>query len=190
MHRSLARAVPLALALLFLLAACSDTVAPEPMSVTTQEELLQRSPVADAARPGGSTIVEIALAANAETGEFSTLIAALGAADLVDALNGDGQYTVFAPTDAAFADLGLNADNIGNALDTETLANILLYHVTNGRRISRSLLNARQLTMLNGEKAYLSRMEGDLYIEDARVEAADISASNGVIHIINGVLLP
>jgi uncharacterized surface protein with fasciclin (FAS1) repeats len=189
MHHPIARAVPLAFALLFLLAACSDTVAPEALSVTEQEELLQRSPVADAARPGGSTIVEIALAVNAEDGEFSTLIAALVAADLVDALNGRGQYTVFAPTDEAFADLGYDADNIGD-VPTETLTDILLYHVTNGRRISNSLLNARQVTMLNGEKAYLSRQGDNLYINDAMVVAADISASNGLIHIINGVLLP
>jgi len=181
--------VALSLVLAFALGACSDTTAPEAPALTAEEELLNRSPVADAARPGAITIVAIALAVNAEDGEFSTLIAALGAADLVDALNGSGQYTVFAPTDAAFAELGLYPYNVGD-LDPMILTDILLYHVTDGRRISRSLLNARQVTMLNGEKADLSRDGADLYIDEARVEAADISASNGVIHIIDGVLLP
>jgi len=181
--------VTLSLFLGFALGACSDTTAPEAPALTAHEEFLNRSPVADAARPGGSTIVEIALAVNAEEGEFSTLIAALGAADLVDALNGGGQYTVFAPTDAAFAELGLYPYNVGD-LDPMILTDILLYHVADGRRISRSLLNARQVTMLNGEKAEISRVGGALYIDEARVEAGDISASNGVIHIINGVLLP
>ena len=185
MHRPIARAVPVALALLFLLAACSDTVAPEPMSISAQEELLNRSPVADAARPGSNTIVEIA----AGNPNFSTLVTALQAAGLVDALAGDGQYTVFAPTNEAFAALpeGALADLLA---DEDALINVLLYHVTDGRRISRSLLNARQVTMLNGDKAYLSRDGADLYIDDARVIGADISASNGVIHVIDAVLLP
>jgi transforming growth factor-beta-induced protein len=187
MHRITLVAFSLVLAI--ALGACSDATAPEAPNLTAQEELLNRSPVADAARPGGSKIVEIALAVNAEDGEFSTLIAALGAAGLVDALNGSGQYTVFAPTDAAFAELGLYPYNVGD-LDPMILTDILLYHVTDGRRISRSLLNARQVTMLNGETAQLSRMEGALYIDEARVETPDISASNGMIHIIDGVLLP
>src|SRR5690606_24188763 len=82
--------------------------------------------------PAAPTVVEVALAVNAETGEFSTLIAALQAAGLVETLQGAGPFTVFAPTDAAFAAIDLNADNIGS-LPVDALRNILLYHVAPGR---------------------------------------------------------
>ena len=144
--------------------------------------------------PSGDTIVEIALAVNEETGQFSTLIAALGAADLVGALNGGGQFTVFAPTDAAFAELGLNKDNIGTV---EGLADILLYHVTEGRRWSNSVFNknnSKPLSMLNGGYVWsnppLTLTDGSAATVDAGIVDANISASNGVIHVIDQVLIP
>lgn len=140
------------------------------------------------------TIVDIALAVNAETGEFSTLIAALQAADLVDMFDGKGQYTVFAPTDAAFAALGITPANVASV---PGLANILAYHVTEGRRLSQSLLPAKSIEMLNSDYTYSSFMSNSVYIIDnsdltanAKVTTANINASNGVIHIINQVLLP
>ena len=141
---------------------------------------------AAAAKPGTSTIVQIVLQPD---GEFDVLQAAVVRAGLVDALNGKGQYTVFAPTDAAFiATLGVatEAEAIAtvNALPVETLTNILLYHVTEGRRTSRSVLAAPGYEMLNGE--YLTRAE----LLNAGVAATDISASNGIIHVINHVLIP
>ncbi len=146
------------------------------------------------ARPGdrganAPTIVETALAVNAETGEFSTLIAALAAADLVDTLNGKGQFTVFAPTDAAFAELGLNAGNVAS-LGTETLTDILLYHVSNGRRQANSVVNARQIRMLNGDFVNPSVSGGDAFVNSSQIIAVNIGNSNGIIHIINAVLLP
>ena len=138
-----------------------------------------------AARRPGPSIVDTAIAVNAQTGEFSTLIAALQAADLVAALDGNRQFTVFAPTDAAFAALGLNAGNIGT-LDEDALTNILLYHVTNGRKDSGDVLSSDSLRMLNGQRADI---EGAT-IDGAPIIDVDIKTSNGIIHVVGGVLLP
>ncbi len=135
------------------------------------------------------TIVGVALSVNQQNGEFSTLIAALQAAGLVNALNGRGQYTVFAPTDAAFAKLGYTAANIGS-LPKATLTNILLYHVAHGRRPASDLINASRIRMLNGQFAGLSLMGSTLYVNSSAVVMPDVFASNGVIHVIDTVLLP
>ena len=125
----------------------------------------------------------------ADDGEFDVLQAAVVRAGLVDVLNGRDQYTVFAPTDAAFVKtLGVvdeaQAIDAVKALDLDTLTNILLYHVTEGRRISRSVLAAPRYAMLNGE--YLTRAE----LAAAGIAVTDISASNGIIHVIESVLIP
>jgi uncharacterized surface protein with fasciclin (FAS1) repeats len=145
-----------------------------------------KSAAAAAAKPGTSTIVAIVLA---DDGEFDVLQAAVVKAGLVDVLNGKNQYTVFAPTDAAFINTLGVADEaaaiaVVNALPVEALTDILLYHVTEGRRTSTSVLAAPKYSMLNGQS--LSRDE----LAAAGVAKTDISASNGVIHVINSVLLP
>lgn len=139
------------------------------------------------AKPGSSTIVDIVLAPD---GEFDVLQAAVIRAGLAGALSStDDQYTVFAPTDAAFeAAFGASEGAVigvinSGALDG-SLADILLYHVTNGRRTSTSVLAAPGYWMLNGDR--LSRAE----LAAAGIAQTDISASNGVIHVINSVLLP
>jgi uncharacterized surface protein with fasciclin (FAS1) repeats len=142
-----------------------------------------------AASTQAPTIVDVALAVNAETGEFSTLIAAVVAADLVDALSANGQRTVFAPTDAAFAALGLNAGNVGT-LPKETLTNILLYHVTPGRRDAASVLGASRIRMANGGFTRISLQNGAPFINGAGIIGTDVLAGNGIIHVIDGVLLP
>jgi transforming growth factor-beta-induced protein len=145
-----------------------------------------KSAAAKAAKPGTSTIVALVLQPD---GEFDVLQAAVVRAGLVDALNGRTQYTVFAPTDAAFvATLGV-ADEAAaieavNALPVDVLTHILLYHVTEGRRISTSVLAAPEYRMLNGES--LSRED----LAAAGLAVTDISASNGVVHVINAVLIP
>ncbi len=142
------------------------------------------------ARPAApNSIVDIALAVNAESGEFSTLIAALQSAGLVETLASRGQYTVFAPTDAAFAALGLNAANIGS-LPVETLTNILLYHVSPGARYSGDVVSSDRLRMLNKGFTFVSVSDAGVFINQAKVLAVDIQAGNGVIHIIDSVLLP
>ena len=163
---------------LFAFTGCSEDS--NPTSITTNEKV----------KPSErTTIVDLALAVNAETGEFSTLIAALVAADLVDALNGNGQLTVFAPTDEAFAAIDLNADNIGD-LPKDALTNILLYHVAKGRRMAEDVVASDQIRMLNGDRTMIKLMDGAAYIDDAMIVAPDNGTDNGVIHIIGGVLLP
>jgi len=145
-----------------------------------------KSSAAKAAKPGTSTIVAIVLA---NDGEFDVLQAAVVRAGLVDVLNGNRQFTVFAPTDAAFIKtLGVADESEAiaavNALPLEALTNILLYHVKAGRHTSTSVLAAPGYRMLNGDR--LTRDE----LAAAGIAATDISASNGVIHVINSVLIP
>lgn len=135
------------------------------------------------------TVVDVAVAVNAETGEFSTLIAALGAADLVATLEGAGPFTVFAPTDAAFAELDLNASNIGD-LPVETLRGILLYHVAPGRYAAADVTSRSSLTMVSGGSASITVTQDGAFIEDARIVQTDVAASNGYIHVIDSVLMP
>jgi uncharacterized surface protein with fasciclin (FAS1) repeats len=150
---------------------------------------------AKAAAQAKPTIVDVALSVNASNGEFSTLIAALAAADLVGALDGKGQYTVFAPTDAAFAKLGLNAGNIGTAFDKATLTKILLYHVAPGERFASDVVSSSKIRTLS--KSFLGvkvNADGAFLVDnlgrEAKIVATDIDASNGVIHIIDTVVLP
>lgn len=135
------------------------------------------------------TIVGIALSVNAQTGEFSTLIAALQYTELVDALNGKRKLTVFAPTDAAFAKLGLNAGNI-NTLPKEAVANILLYHVTPGERTAEKVIKKDKLKMLNKGVALIEVNDNGAFIDGAKIIQTDIMARNGVIHIIDTVMSP
>jgi uncharacterized surface protein with fasciclin (FAS1) repeats len=150
--------------------------------VTTPASAAPSKPV------NGTSIVDVALAVNAETGEFSTLIAAVVTADLVGALDAVGQRTVFAPTDAAFADLGLTADNISD-VPVEALTDILLYHVANGSRLAEDVLGSSQIRMLNGGRTTIE-VEPTPSINGAGFVAVDIVTDNGVIHIIDAVLLP
>ena len=132
------------------------------------------------------TIVEIATGINETTGEFSTLIAALKHTGLVDALNGKKQFTVFAPTDAAFAKLNLDATSITN-LPPDAVADILLYHVAPGKRPSQAVAGSKQIKMLNGDFALIG--PGPT-VDGAKVILPDVKASNGIIHVVEDVLLP
>jgi len=141
---------------------------------------------AEAAKPGNLTIVDIV---QQNDGEFDVLEAAVIRAGLVHALSGPTQYTVFAPTDLAFTTtLGVANEAAAIAavksLPVETLTDILLFHVTEGRRNSRSVLAAPSYHMLNG--ATLTRTQ----LAAAGLAATDISASNGIVHVIKAVLLP
>lgn len=130
-------------------------------------------------------IVDTAIAAD----DFETLVAAVQAADLVDALKGEGPFTVFAPTDEAFAnllaELGITAEEL---LQSDDLADILLYHVVEGKVMSTDLEDGMEATTLNGQKVTISL--NPVQVNSANVVTADIEASNGVIHVIDAVLLP
>lgn len=132
-------------------------------------------------------IVDIAVA----NGNFNTLVAAVAAAGLVDTLKTPGPFTVFAPTDAAFDALPAGTIDALLADPTGDLTDILLYHVVVGKALSSDLSNRLPVTTVLGENicVYIDS-DGTVYINDAVVIIADIEASNGVIHVIDSVLLP
>ena len=142
----------------------------------------------DKARSKLPTISEIA----GTTEGFDILYAALEAAGLEETFDDERHFTVFAPTDAAFIELlgalGMTADQL--LADTALLNTVLKYHVTRGDRYSGSVLSAGALKMLDGNTTSISVTEDGAMIEDAVINAVDIRASNGVVHIINKVIIP
>jgi len=135
--------------------------------------------------PSEQTIVEIAI----ENGNFTTLVAAVQAAGLAETLSGDGPFTVFAPTDEAFAKLP--AGTVEALLqDKDKLAAILTYHVVAGKVMAADVVNLTSATTVNGQDVEIKAWDGKVMIDGANVVAADIEASNGVIHVIDTVILP
>lgn len=139
-----------------------------------------------------STIVGVAKA----DGSFGTLLAAIDAAGLTEALMGEGPYTVFAPTDEAFADL--DADAVAELLEPvnrENLLTLLRYHVVSGMRLTASDLQSRanqlsyELDTMGGGIA-ISSAESGVYIGGAAIAVPNIEASNGIIHVMGGVIIP
>ncbi|RLS67813.1 MAG: fasciclin domain-containing protein [Planctomycetota bacterium] len=126
-----------------------------------------------------------------KAGKFNTLLAAAKAAGLVDALSGDKPLTVFAPTDDAFAKLP--KDTVATLLKPENkdkLKAILLFHVVEGRVYSEDALAAKSAATLQGSKVEITVKDGAAYVNGAKILATDVDASNGVIHIIDSVILP
>ena len=145
------------------------------------------------------TVVDVAVSNK----DFSTLVTALKAADLVGALSSEGPFTVFAPNNDAFAKI--DAETLGNLLKPEnvkTLSNILTYHVVSGKLMASDVVSALEsgygkvkLTALNGQN-FTARSKGSkIYLEDSQgnmseIIATDVAGSNGVIHVINSVVMP
>jgi uncharacterized surface protein with fasciclin (FAS1) repeats len=140
---------------------------------------------ADTPRASDKNIVETAVAA----GEFKTLASLLKRAGLVKALQGKGPYTVFAPTDAAF-DKVPNATLARLGRDRAALRSVLLLHVAEGRLTAAKVTKRRSVKTLNGQRLPIRVRGGKVFVGGARVVTADVTASNGVIHAINKVLLP
>ena len=131
------------------------------------------------------TIVTVA----SEAENFKTLVAAVQAAGLVDTLNSDGPFTVFAPTDEAFAKLP--AGTVEELLnDKEQLTKILTYHVVPGKVMASDVVNLDSATTVQGGQVAIKVENGVVMVNDATVKATDIEASNGVIHVIDTVLMP
>jgi uncharacterized surface protein with fasciclin (FAS1) repeats len=134
--------------------------------------------------------VDIALTAMS-TGIHNSLVSALSASGLVATLQGDGPFTVFAPTDQAFADAGIDLAAFTTDEDIATLTDILLYHVyTAGAVNAAGVTDGMTVAMGNGDDASFTVTDGTVMIGDATVTAADVMASNGVIHVIDKVLMP
>jgi uncharacterized surface protein with fasciclin (FAS1) repeats len=132
-------------------------------------------------------IVDTAIAA----GQFKTLTAALQAAGLVDTLKGPGPFTVFAPTDAAFAKLPAGTvESLLKPENKEKLTAILTYHVVAGRVTASQAMKLSSAKTVNGEELSIHTEGGKVMVNDATVTKADIVCSNGVIHVIDTVLLP
>jgi len=125
----------------------------------------------------------------AKAGTFNTLLTAAKAAGLAETLADGGPFTVFAPTDEAFSKLP--EGTVERLLkDTEALKQVLLYHVLDGKVMAKQAMKASEATTLQGQKLTLEVSGDTLMINNAKVVAADVKASNGVIHVIDTVLLP
>jgi len=127
----------------------------------------------------------------AVAGNFTTLVAAVKAAGLVDTLKGSGPFTVFAPTDEAFAKLP--AGTVESLLKPENKAKlqaILTYHVVPGRVLSGDVVKLSSAKSVEGQEITIKTSNGAVMVDNAKVTKADIEASNGVIHVIDSVILP
>lgn len=134
----------------------------------------------------GKDIVDTAIAA----GSFSTLVAAVQAADLVDTLKGEGPFTVFAPTDDAFAALPEGTvEDLLKPENKDKLTAILTYHVVPGKVMSSDLSDNMMAETVQGEEITIMT-GGGVSVDGTKVVQADIEASNGVIHVIDGVIMP
>ena len=119
-----------------------------------------------------------------------TLAAAVTAAGLVDTLKGSGPFTVFAPTDNAFAAIQKDVDELLKPENKKKLTDILTYHVVSGNAMAADLEDGQEFTTVQGGKLKVSIKGGKMMINDANVTMADVAASNGVVHVIDKVLMP
>ena len=164
------------------LAACAPaaTPTPEPTAMPEPTAVPTEAPMA-------KDIVDTAVA----DGRFTTLVAAVQAAGLVDALKGEGPLTVFAPTDDAFAKLPAGTlDSLLLPENKQALTDILLYHVVDGKAMASDVAGLSAVTTLLGKDVAIKQDMGNVYANDAQIIITDIETSNGVIHVIDSVLLP
>ncbi len=187
-----------AMAFSLAISACSAAASPAPATpapataapATAAPATAAPSAAAETAAPSDAMatgdIVETATAA----GSFKTLLTAATAAGLVDTLKGAGPFTVFAPTDDAFA--ALPAGTLDGLLkDPEALKKILLYHVVSGKVMADQVVGMTSADTVEGQPIKITVKDGTVYLNDTvKVVTTDIPASNGVIHVIDAVLLP
>ena len=189
MKRTIALLVP---ALAVAIAACSSAASPSAAPTTVPAATPAPTTAAPSTAPSASAaamtkdIVETAT----EAGSFKTLLTAVKAAGLVETLQGKGPFTVFAPTDAAFA--ALPAGTLDGLLkDPAALKKILLYHVVSGAVTADKVVGLTSATSVEGSPIAISVKDGSVYLNDsAKVVTPDVMASNGVIHVIDKVILP
>lgn len=162
------------------LAACAPAATPAPTATPIPEPTATPEPML-------SDIVDTAVA----DGRFTTLVAAVQAAELVDTLKGEGPFTVFAPTDDAFAALPEGTlDSLLLPENKQALTDILLYHVVSGKVMAADVTALTSATTVLGKDVTVKVDMGNVYINEAKVVITDIVTSNGVIHVIDAVLLP
>lgn len=172
-----------------LIVGCSEDM------ITSNPEAVEETPASTSLeRRAGPTIVEIALSDE----DFSILVEAVVFAGLVDVLNGNRQFTVFAPINDAFVtllgDLGLTKEQLFSPGNEGLVRTILLYHVSPGRKYAKKVISSKRVNMLTREFAFVKLNGGAMIGNDtygyANILATDIKASNGVVHVIDKVLLP
>lgn len=176
LSKGICRAISPVLACVFALAPVTEALAAPSCSTK------MASKPADAA---SKDIVDTAVAA----GKFNTLAKALGVAALVETLKGKGQFTVFAPDDAAFAKVPADALNALLA-DKAKLAKVLTYHVVSGEVLAKKVVKMKSAKTLEGSSVAIKEADGKVMVGNATVTATDIKCSNGVIHVIDTVLMP
>jgi uncharacterized surface protein with fasciclin (FAS1) repeats len=125
-----------------------------------------------------------------DTPDLSTLVAAVAAGDLAKTLQGKGPFTVFAPTNQAFSDIQSTVDTLLKPANKADLQKVLTYHVVPGTYTAADLKDGQELTTVQGQKLTVSVNGSTVKVNDATVEKADVNASNGVVHVINKVLVP
>ena len=175
--------------LTLVLAACSTAAEPTATPVPEPQEVPAEEPMEEAEEQvaEAKSIVDIAV----EDGRFTTLVAAVQAAGLAETLSGEGQFTVFAPTDDAFA--ALPEGTVESLLEEPegALRDILLYHVAEGAVPAETVATLESATTIQGEPVAIEVMDGQVMLNDsATVIITDIEASNGIIHVIDAVILP
>lgn len=166
-------------------AACSSEEEAQPTAVPASTPVPTQIVEVEDSMEVTKTIVDIAV----QDGRFETLVAALQAADLVSTLSGDGPFTVFAPTDDAFAAL---PDGVVTGLleDIPDLTEVLTYHVVAGSVLADQVVGLTSAATLQGEKITIEVIDGNVMIDGAKIVITDIVGSNGVIHVIDAVILP
>ena len=173
-----------ALLFVFLVSCGGGSSSEESSSMETEEEMSESS--SQMAEETAKDIVALAM----ETESLSTLVAAVKAGDLVSTLQGEGPFTVFAPTNDAFAALPEGTlEDLLKPENKDQLVSILTYHVVSGKVMSTDLSDGMKATTVNGAEITISTANGAM-VNDANVAAADIEASNGVVHVIDKVILP
>ena len=167
-----------------VLAACGPAATPAPTARPEPTAMLEPTATPE---PVLKDIVDTAI----EDGRFTTLVAAVQAAELVETLKSEGEFTVFAPTDEAFAALPAGTlDELLKPENKQSLTDILLYHVVPGKVMAADVTALASATTVLGQDVAIKADMGDVYINDAKVILTDIETSNGVIHVIDAVILP
>lgn len=181
------------LALLALVSACNSSKTAETTTDTSMTTVDTTVVVEKGVEVGGAmmvpskNIVENAMGSS----DHTTLVAAVKAAGLVETLSGTGPFTVFAPTNEAFAKLPAGAvDNLLKPEMKKDLTSVLTYHVVSGSYKSSDLKNGMELTTVQGQKLKLTEKNGEWWVNDAKITIADVISSNGVTFVIDGVLMP
>jgi transforming growth factor-beta-induced protein len=179
-------------ALALAVVACSSSAAtPSPAAATpSPAAATPEAPASSSPEPSEAAMAKDIVATATEAGTFSTLLTAATAAGLVETLQGEGPFTVFAPTDEAFA--ALPAGTLEGLLaDPEALKQVLLYHVVSGKVTADQVVGLTSADSVEGSPIAIAVKDGSVFLNDtAKVVATDVMASNGVIHVIDSVILP